>query len=137
MNAVLLFLKPTVLKGIVATALVPAALALHFLTASPFEGSAREGRVSAGTTLLREVGRRLIFTGLYRDLRRWMDRYFQPTGEWDPNVGFTENPTWGARFLKSRLPNTSFTLPGKILGTVLGAVYFYLIACALVRLSGR
>jgi hypothetical protein len=137
MSSIFLFLKPTLLKGILTTALVPVALALNFLTFSPFEGSAREGSVSVGTKAVREVGRRLIFIGIYKDIRRAMDRYFQPTGAWEPAIGFGENKTWGARLLKTYLPNVPFSLPGKALGFFLGAIYFYLLACVIARLSGR
>lgn len=137
MNPLWLFFKPTVLKGMLAGALATAALLLHLLTLSPFEGSAREGTVSFGTKTMRGVGRRLIFTGIYRDVRRSLDRYFQPTGEWQANAGFTENPTWGARLLKNHFPNVSFTRPGQAAGALLGVVYFYSLACVAVRLGGR
>lgn len=137
-DALRVFFRPTLFKVAVALGLVPAALLLHLLTLSPFEGSAREGVVSAPTSFIRAVGRRVIFTGVYRDLRRSMDLYFQPTGAWEPDIGFADNPTWGARVWRKYLPETSWTLPGKVVGWILGLLYAYGLACIVARLrAGR
>ncbi len=134
MIVLILFLRPTLLKFLVMGGLIAAALTFHFLTLSPFEGSVREGPVSAGTKFARVVGRRLAYTGIYRDIVRRANFYFQPTGAWEEGKGFVENPTAGARFLKKHLPRLSWEWPGRIFGLSLGAVYFYFVACVVVKL---
>lgn len=124
----ILFLRPTLLKFLVMGGLVAAALTFHFLTLSPYEGSVREGPISAGTKFARGVGRRLAYTGIYRDIVRRSDFYFQPADALYPN------PSAGARFLKEHFPGVSWELPGKILGVSLGTVYYYLLACLGVKL---
>jgi hypothetical protein len=127
--ALILFLRPTLLKFLVMGGLIAAALTFHFLTLSPYEGSVREGPISTGTKFARIVGRRLAYTGIYRDIVRKCGFYFQPTAAWESGRGFVENPTAGARFMQKHLPNVSWELPGKIIGLSLGAAYFYLLAC--------
>jgi hypothetical protein len=131
MIVLFLFLRPSLLKFLVMAGLIAAALTFHFLTLSPFEGSVREGPVSAGTKFARTVGRRLAYTGIYRDIVRRSSFYFQPA---DP---IYPNPSAGARFLKKHLPQIPWKWPGKFLGFSLGAVYFYLIACTTVALFRR
>lgn len=134
MIVLILFLRPTLLKFLVMGGLIAGALTFHFLTLSPFEGSVREGPVSAGTKFARVVGRRLAYTGIYRDIVRRANFYFQPTGAWEEGKGFVENPTAGARFLKKHWPRLSWEWPGKMLGFSLGAIYFYLLACLAISL---
>ena len=137
MIALFLFLRPSVLKFLVMAGLIAAALGFHFLTISPFEGSGREGPVSAGTKFARVVGRRLAYTGIYRDIVHRANFYFQPTGAWEEGKGFMENPTAGARFLKKHLSPIPWEWPGKIVGFSVGTAYFYLLACLGVALFHR
>lgn len=137
MIALFLFLRPSLLKFLVMAGLIAAAVVFHFLTISPFEGSVREGPVSAGTKFARVVGRRLAYTGIYRDIVRRANFYFQPTGAWEEGKGFVENPTAGARFLKKHFPHLSWGWPGRIFGISLGTLYFYLIACTAVAFFRR